>query len=113
MKKFVLPLLILIICLSSCQKEEFCGVKHPLRLPWLKEIIKSLDKQWDIDIYQCTYYDGIEGFLIEPCNNCYGYMVSLHSCDGTVLCSSYSEPYTYPTDFNVNNKKLIWSNYKH
>ena len=115
--KFNVLLLILLAVLSSCQKETYCGVKNPLRdLPWLKEIRKHgylYPEGMYRNIYQCTYFDSINGFFIEPCFNCFTYTAFLFNCDGIALFEYLGNPtYNYIEEWNIKDIELIWTNIK-
>ena len=115
--------LILTASFSACEdktnspKEMVCNVDNPLTdLPWLRKIVENSSSHPGIfvSIVQCTYKDGIDGFLVEPCNNCFLYTVNLFSCDGTRLdfLDGIADIKAFTEKWNIENKKEIWTNYK-
>jgi hypothetical protein len=107
--------LILITCLSSCQKEKVCGVENPLTdLPWLKEIKQNASRErfkQRVRIYQCSYSEGT-GFLLDMCVGCDDSGLWLNNCDGEILCIMFGHAGDPCTEFNVDyeNMKLLWMN---
>jgi hypothetical protein len=102
---FVLTVLSQLI-FSSCNKQSACDVKKPLKeLSWLEEIVRAQPEGKDLTIFKCTYKNGLDGFYIEPCGNCYSYEGYLYNCDGIVISC---------LDENCNMKlgKRIYKNYK-
>jgi hypothetical protein len=116
MKKILCLTLILIMCLSSCKKEKHCEVNNPLtQLPWLKEIKKHgyrFSKGFGMEIYQCTYNNGIDGFYVNPCILCHVYTAALFSCDGTVLADDIEDSRAFKKEWNLQDMKLIYTNIK-
>jgi len=106
--------LFLLIYLSSCQKEQVCGVNNPIKdLPWLNQLTKDVRQgglKYRVNIYQCSYRDGT-GFLINMCAvGCYDAGLQLKNCEGENLCLMWGEG-GYPcTEFNIEKTKLIWKN---
>jgi hypothetical protein len=94
-----------------------CGVNDPLRnIEWLKEIISNRAQHSGIymNIYQCTYNNGNDGFLIEPCVQCDDYTSVLYSCDGSILCNiqGIANKNVSFEEWNIKNVNLIWTNIK-
>lgn len=85
---------------SACKKDKsvlhfdyegpcHCGVENPLEdLEWLHRTAESFesmrDKQW-ASISICTYDSTKQGFIINPCVNCYDGMQSFVDCGGNKL----------------------------
>lgn len=98
--------------------EKVCDVCDPLyNLPWLKEWVDNCMKlrASSVDVYQCTYNDGITGFYIEPCVFCSEYVAVLLDCQGNIIWRY--EPEKRPIsnhyeELNIKNLTLIWKNYK-
>jgi hypothetical protein len=118
--KITVIILLLAGSISSCSKKEspepWCDVNNPLTdLPWLKEFVHSSEQMPGMfkDISQCTYNNGIEGFLITPCVNCFSYVIVLYSCDGTVLQETGEGTSTeaFFEEWNIKDMKIIWKNY--
>ena len=107
---------------TNNEKEMICNFKDPLTdLPWLKEYINTgrrLPGMYTIsgmyiNIFQCTYNDGIVGFLIDPCVNCFLPNIMLYSCEGVLLASAqWGDFEELFEEWNVKNKELIWTNIK-
>jgi len=112
--KLTVLLLFLMAGLSSCLKEKVCDVKNPLTdLLWLKEVVNNTPVL-PTNIYQCTYNNDIDGFLIDPCVGCFIYQILLYNCEGTILFDS-QKTQNGEIDFNkwnIKNEKLIWTNIK-
>jgi hypothetical protein len=110
-------LLMLAGSVSSCSKKEpVCNVNNPLTdLPWLKEFIHGSEQMPGMlrSISQCTYNNGIDGFLIVPCANCDSYLIVLCSCDGSVLQEAETgiSRETLVKEWNVKDIKTIWENH--
>ena len=93
-------------------EENSCRFQNPLTdLPWLKEIVEwSQEHLQGIDIYQCTYKDGI-GFLIGDGWSCYDPAWTFRDCEGMVLCGGggiSGENHCLEYNIDYEHKKLIW-----
>ncbi len=115
----LVPLLTVVV--ASCkdqEKNKVCNVKNPLTdLPWLKELVNDKNQSPGIyvNIFQCDYNNGHDGFLIEPCVNCDDYILQLYSCNGTILfnLTGTLEIEAFYQELDIKSKKLIWTNIKH
>jgi hypothetical protein len=109
------------ICMG-CSKEDEpkediceCYFESPLTindLPrWLLELMEQY-KQGDsiVSISQCTYLNGMDGFLIDPCGECYWKYTYLYSWEGTELDNTRDNPDMY-TKWDINIRFPLWVKY--
>jgi hypothetical protein len=113
-------ILLLLTGSFSCQKDNEHLAEEPdetevipdVKLPatdlvWLKKMMTDRVKEGTgflTYIHQCTYKDGLEGFVVWPCVNCTINYQHLYSLEGELLASS---PPNLP-EWNIQNMKVFW-----
>ncbi len=114
-KKY-LHIIFFFLVFVSCERETntdtlMCNYTNPLEeIDWLAEYIEVIkSNEWAAEIHYCTYNDGLQGFFVIPCMDCYNPDWYYYDCDRNLLCGTNGWPGVYCIDsFKVVNQELIW-----
>lgn len=122
MKNFIFTAIMLLSVAGvvlGCSKEEEpkkeicrCYGENPLidELPWLRELIEHYKKSISVCIYQCTYHNGMDGFIINPNMGSFASYRYLYNWEGTELDNSQDSP-DLITKWDIKTMYLIWIKY--
>jgi hypothetical protein len=93
-KLLSLVLAVVMLSLLSCKTSDdkvswICGTANPLEdIPWLREIKELMEINTQMAGSQIIRYKykGDDVFWIDMCYNCADNLISVHNCQGDVIC---------------------------